>query len=331
MTEIARVSVIGAGAWGTAVANAAARAGRTVTLWAREPEVVEAVGARHENPVFLPGVALEPALRATGDLAEAAGADAILLVVPAQHLSGVARGMAGAVAPGTPVLLCAKGVEQGSLRLMSEVLAEAVPDCVPAVLSGPSFAADVARGLPTAVTLAVAEPGLGEALAAALGSRAFRPYWSPDVVGAQIGGAVKNVIAIACGIVIGHGLGESARAALMTRGFAEMARLGRVLGAQAETLMGLSGFGDLALTCTSPQSRNFSFGHALGADAAVADALAAKGTVEGVATAGAVIELAARHDIEMPISAAVADIVAGGSIAGAIEALLTRPFRGEAE
>jgi glycerol-3-phosphate dehydrogenase (NAD(P)+) len=331
MTEIARVSVIGAGAWGTALANAAARAGRAVTLWAREADVVAAIGARRENPAFLPGVALEPALRATGDLAEAAGADAILLVVPAQHLGGVARDMAGMVRPGTPVLLCAKGVEQGSLRLMSEVLAEAIPDCVPAVLSGPSFAADVARGLPTAVTLAVAEPGLGAILAEALGSRTLRPYWSPDVAGAQIGGAVKNVIAIACGIVIGHGLGESARAALMTRGFAEMARLGRALGAQAETLMGLSGFGDLALTCTSPQSRNFSFGHALGAGAAVADALAAKGTVEGVATAGAVVTLAARHDIEMPISAAVAAIVAGGSIAEAIEALLTRPFRGEAE
>jgi glycerol-3-phosphate dehydrogenase (NAD(P)+) len=229
------------------------------------------------------------------------------------------------------VLLCAKGVEQGSLRLMSEVLAEAVPECVPAVLSGPSFAADVARGLPTAVTLAVAEPGLGAVLAGALGSRAFRPYWSPDVVGAQIGGAVKNVIAIACGIVIGHGLGESARAALMTRGFAEMARLGRALGAQAETLMGLSGFGDLALTCTSLQSRNFSFGRALGAGGAVAEALAAKGTVEGVATAGAVVALAGRHGVEMPISAAVAEIVAGGSIADAIEALLTRPFRSEAE
>lgn len=326
-----RVSVVGAGAWGTALGLAAARAGRSVLLWAREPEVVATVNDRRENSAFLPGVVLDDGIRATADLAEAAKADAVLLVVPAQHLRAAAAALAPHLAPGTPVILCAKGIERGSLKLMSEILAE-IGGWIPAILSGPSFAADVARGLPTAVTLAVADRDLGQALVGAIGTRSFRPYWSPDVVGAQIGGAVKNVIAIACGIAIGLKLGESARAALMTRGFAEMARLGRALGAQPETLMGLSGLGDLALTCASAQSRNFSFGAALGAGQAVQDALASHGTVEGAATAVAVTELAARKEIDMPISASVDRIVRGAaSIEDSIEALLTRPFRGEAE
>jgi glycerol-3-phosphate dehydrogenase (NAD(P)+) len=327
-----RVSVVGAGAWGTALGLAAARAGRSVLLWAREPEVVAAVNDRRENAAFLPGVVLEDGIRATADLAEAAKADAVLLVVPAQHLRAAAAALAPHLAPGTPIVLCAKGIERGSLKLMSEILAEIGGDWIPAILSGPSFAVDVARGLPTAVTLAVADWDLGQDLVGAIGARSFRPYWSPDVVGAQIGGAVKNVIAIACGIAIGLGLGESARAALMTRGFAEMTRLGRALGARPETLMGLSGLGDLALTCASAQSRNFSFGAALGAGRAVQDALASHGTVEGAATAVAVTELAARKGTDMPISASVGRIVQGAaSIEDSIEALLTRPFRGEAE
>lgn len=334
MRDFKHIGVIGGGAWGTALAQVCARAGgksRRVTLWAREAEVVEAVNQRHENIAFLPGIALDPAIRATDALGDLATADALLMVTPAQHMRAVCAGLAPALKPGTPVLLCAKGVEQGTHKLLTEVLAEALPNAVPAVLSGPSFAAEVARGLPTAVTLACADEELAMSLMNAIGIPTFRPYYSPDLVGAEIGGAVKNVLAIACGIVEGKKLGASARAALTTRGFAEMTRLGLALGARAETLAGLSGLGDLVLTCNSPQSRNMSLGLALGQGKALADILGARNAVtEGVHSATAVVALAATLGVEMPISEAIASIVTGkANVDEAIAALLTRPFKSE--
>ncbi len=330
--DIHTISIIGGGAWGTALALAAVRAGRKALLWAREPSVVEAVNARHENPDFLPGVPLDPALRATGDLAEAARADAVLMVTPAQHLRGVCARIAPHLAPGAPVVLCAKGIELDTHALMSEAAAAALPAGTPiAVLSGPTFAAEVARGLPTAVTLACADRALGLRLVGALGGRAFRPYWSADVVGAQVGGAVKNVLAIACGVVVGRKLGDNARAALVTRGLAEIARLAQALGAKPETLMGLSGLGDLTLTCGSLQSRNMSLGVALGEGRTLADVMGERKSVaEGVHTARAVVELAARHGVDLPICSAVDAILnRGADLDDAIAGLLDRPFRGE--
>ncbi|MGB3809542.1 MAG: NAD(P)H-dependent glycerol-3-phosphate dehydrogenase [Parvibaculum sp.] len=335
MREFEHIGVIGGGAWGTALAQVAARAGenkpRRVTLWARESEVVEAVNAHHENPAFLPGIALDPAIRATGAFEDLASADALLMVTPAQHMRAVCAGLAPILKPGTPVLLCAKGVEQGTHKLLTDVLAEALPDAIPAVLSGPSFAAEVARGLPTAVTLACADEELATALMTAIGIPTFRPYYSSDLIGAEVGGAVKNVLAIACGIVEGKKLGASARAALTTRGFAEMTRLGLALGARAETLAGLSGLGDLVLTCNSPQSRNMSLGLALGEGRSLAEILSARSAVtEGVHSATAVIALAATLGVEMPISEAIAAIVTGKmNVDEAITALLTRPFKSE--
>jgi glycerol-3-phosphate dehydrogenase (NAD(P)+) len=331
MKPIARIGIVGGGAWGTALAVTARRAGREVVLWAREAEVVEAIDARHENPLFLPGMALDPAIVATADLATAARADAVLLVVPAQYLRSVAAALAPLLAPGTPLVLCAKGIEAGSGALMSEVAAAALPEARLAVLSGPTFAAEVARGLPTAVTLAAADPALGRALIAALGTRSFRPYLSADIVGAEIGGAVKNVLAIACGIVAGCRLGDNARAALVTRGLAEMVRLALAKGGRAETLMGLSGLGDLVLTCNGPQSRNQSLGVALGEGQRLDDILSARRSVaEGVASAAAVAELARRLDVDMPIVAAVEAILhRGAAIDRTIDGLLSRPFRSE--
>ncbi|HYE00862.1 MAG TPA: NAD(P)H-dependent glycerol-3-phosphate dehydrogenase [Alphaproteobacteria bacterium] len=334
MTDIRRIAVIGGGAWGTALAQVARTAGRDVVLWARDAAVVEAVNARHENPSRLPGVPLDPAIGATTDMAAAlAGADAVLLVCPAQALRGVAGQMAPHLAPGLPVVLCAKGIEIESGLTLVEVLAEALPGARPAVLSGPTFAAEVARGQPTAVTLACADAGLGPALVAALGSRRFRPYHTADVVGVEIGGAVKNVLAIGSGIVQGRGLGENARAALLTRGLAEIMRLGAALGGRPETLMGLSGLGDLALTCASLQSRNTGFGHKLGQGQPLAAVLAAQRAVaEGVATARAVAALAGRLGVDMPICAAVDAILHhGAEIDATIDALLSRPFRAEGE
>ena len=323
--------VIGGGAWGTALAQVCARAGLEVTLQAREPEVVQAVSANHENPLFLPGVALDPAIRATHEMADLAACDLVLAVAPAQHLRSALAAFAPHVRAGLPVLLCAKGVEQGSLKLMTEVMAETLPQASPAVLSGPSFAGEVARGLPTAVTLACPDEALGQQLAETIATPAFRPYLVADMIGAEAGGAVKNVLAIACGIVEGKGLGRSAHAALITRGFAEMTRLGVALGAQAETLAGLCGLGDLVLTCSSPQSRNMSVGLALGAGQTLEETLAGKLTVaEGVASAPAVRGLAARLGVEMPICDAVAAILAGEvSVDAAILGLLSRPLKSE--
>ncbi len=323
-----RVAVIGAGAWGTALAIAAHRAGREALIWARDAALAARLNAQHENPDYLPGVPLDPAIRATTEGAEVATADAVLLAVPAQHLRAIAGCFAAVLPRDRPLVICAKGIERGSGALMSEVLAEVLPQHPVAVLSGPTFAGEVARGLPAAVTLATTDAALGTALVTALGSRTFRPYLSDDPVGAQIGGAVKNVIAVACGIVAGRKLGANAGAALITRGLAEIARLGRALGGRRKTLMGLSGLGDLTLTCTNIQSRNFALGQALGAGQTLDQALAGRRTVaEGLHSAAAVVGLAAQHRVEVPISAGIAAILEqGASIDDTIAALLTRPF-----
>ena len=323
--------VIGGGAWGTALALVCVRAGLSTTLWAREPEVVEAINRDHANPTFLPGVDLDPAVVATGDLADLAGADLILNVSPAQHIRASLAAFAPHARAGLPMVLCAKGVEQGTLKLMTEVLAETLPTAAPAVLSGPSFAGEVARGLPTAVTLACPDADLARALAEAIASPAFRPYVALDMIGAEAGGAVKNVLAIGCGIVEGRGLGRSAHAALITRGFAELTRLAMALGGEAETVAGLCGLGDLVLTCSSPQSRNMSVGLALGRGETLAATLAGKLTVaEGVASAPAVQALAAKLGVDTPICNAVAGILAGQlDVDSAIDGLLSRPLRAE--
>jgi glycerol-3-phosphate dehydrogenase (NAD(P)+) len=324
-----RLFVVGGGAWGTALAATARRAGRDVVLWAREAEVVEQVNREHRNPLFLPGVKLDRAIRATAGLAEPA--DGVLLVVPAQHLRQVAASLAPHLQPRTPVLLCAKGIEQGTLALMTEVAAELLPRARLAVLSGPTFAAEVARGLPTAVTLAAGDLSVAQNFIAALGTKAFRPYLSDDPVGAEVGGAVKNVLAIACGIVFGKKLGDNARAALITRGLAEMVRLAQAKGGKAETLMGLSGLGDLVLTCTAMQSRNHSLGAALGEGRSLPQVQAGRRSIaEGVDTAASVTALAARLGVEMPIAGAVDAILhRGAEIDVTIERLLSRPFRSE--
>ena len=329
---IERIGIVGGGAWGTALALTARRAGQAVVLWAREAEVVAAINREHVNPLFLPDVALDPAIRATADLAEAAAADALLLVAPAQHLRALAAGLAPHLARGLPVVICTKGIEQNSGALMSEIAAASLPGAAVAVLSGPTFAGEVARGLPTAVTLAAEDVALGQRLIAALGTRSFRPYLSDDIVGAEIGGAVKNVLAIACGVVTGRKLGDNARAALITRGVAEMVRLALAKGGRAETLMGLSGLGDLVLTCTGPQSRNHSLGVALGQGRSLGDILAERRSVaEGVTSAAAASALAARLGVDMPITTAVDAILhRGAAVDEAIEALLARPFKSEA-
>jgi glycerol-3-phosphate dehydrogenase (NAD(P)+) len=327
----ARIAVVGAGAWGTALALVARRAGREVTIAARETEVVEAINDARENRLFLPGVPLDAAIRATGDGAAAvAQADMVLLAAPAQHLRSVSAALAPHARAGLPIVICAKGIERGTGKLMSEVAAETLPRAAIAVLSGPTFAAEVARGLPTAVTLATSEE-IGGRLLASIGSTTFRPYLSNDPVGAQVGGAVKNVIAIACGIVTGRGMGDNARAALMTRGLAEIMRLGAALGARAETLMGLSGLGDLSLTCNGPQSRNMSLGIALGQGQTPAQALAGKRSIaEGVESAAAIAALASRRGVDMPIVAAVDAILHhGAAIDTTIAGLLGRPFKAE--
>ena len=323
--------VIGGGAWGTALAQVCARAGMSVVLQARETEVVEAIRATRENSLFLPGVKLDVGVDATTDLEDLSACDFILAVAPAQHLRSTLAALCPHVRENLPIVLCAKGVEQGTLSLMSEVLEQTIPQAGVAVLSGPSFAGEVARGLPTAVTLACADEDLGRALAAAIATPTFRPYLSSDVIGAEAGGAIKNVLAIACGIVEGKGLGRSAHAALITRGFAEMTRMAEALGGQAETVAGLCGLGDLVLTCSSPQSRNMSVGLALGAGQSLEQALAGKLTVaEGVASAPAVRALARRLKVETPISEAVAAILAGEvGVDEAILGLLSRPIKAE--
>ncbi len=331
MTSIQTMTVVGGGAWGTALATVAARADLDVLMWVHEPSVAESINTAHENTTFLPGISLDPKIKATTDVANLVGLDACLLACPAQHLRSVAKSLSPVLPKGALVAICAKGIEQTSGKLMSDVLKEALPHAVPAILSGPSFAADVARGLPTALTFACQEEEAAKHLVEAIGSPTFRPYWSPDVIGAQIGGAIKNVLAIACGITDGKEFGESARAALTARGFAEMTRFGTSLGAARETMAGLSGLGDLILTCTSLQSRNMSLGRALGAGEKLDAILAARNNVaEGVYTATAVRKIAADRHLDMPICEAVADIVTGArSVDDAITSLLARPFTTE--
>ena len=326
------IAIIGAGAWGTALAMVARRAGRNVVLQAHEPEVADAINGSHENSLFLPGVALDPEIRATNDPAEAAvDTDVVLLVVPTQFLRAVLTGLSGNLPSGVPVVICAKGIEQETLALMSEICEEVVPQAPVAVLSGPTFAAEVALDRPTAVTLASADKALGIGLSEALGTSRFRIYRSDDIVGAQVGGAVKNVLAIGCGIVEGRGLGDNAKAALITRGLAEIVRLGLAKGAKAETLMGLSGIGDLVLTCNAMQSRNFSLGVALGQGEALDGILAARTSVaEGVFSAASVSELAGSLSIDMPLSVAVDGILNHfADIDATIEGLLARPAGAE--
>ncbi|MGH6985002.1 MAG: NAD(P)H-dependent glycerol-3-phosphate dehydrogenase [Stellaceae bacterium] len=323
--------IIGGGAWGTALAQVLRRAGRDVILWAREAEVVTAVSTAAENPIFLPGITLECGIRATGELAAAARADAVLLTPPAQHLRAIAAQLAPHLPKGVPLVLCTKGIEEKTGALMSEAAAAAAPGAPLAVLSGPTFAREVAAGRPTAVTLAAADAALGAKLVTALGGRSFRPYLSGDPIGAQVGGAVKNVLAIACGIVMGKKFGDNARAALITRGLAEMVRLAVAKGGKAETLMGLSGLGDLTLTCTGLQSRNLSLGVALGEGQTLAAILDARRSVaEGVTSSAACVALARKLGIEMPIVQAVDAILhRGAAIDREIEGLLARPFKAE--
>jgi glycerol-3-phosphate dehydrogenase (NAD(P)+) len=324
-----RIGILGAGSWGTALAQAAARAGRSVTLWGRDRAAVERMAKERNNPK-LPQARLDPSIAVTASLADAARADAILLVVPAQSSREVATAIMAHLPAGIPMIACAKGIERGTRKFMTEVIAECIPNAVPAILSGPGFAEDVARGLPTAVTLAASKEKTASDLAQALGSATFRPYHSTDIRGVEIGGAAKNVLAIAAGIVSGRGLGESAAAALTTRGFAELIRFGRACGAQPETLMGLSGLGDLILTCSSPQSRNFAFGIEIGKGRAPDTIETTTGLAEGFHTASVLVEMANERRVDMPIASAVAAVLAGRvSVDDAIEALLTRPFKAE--
>jgi glycerol-3-phosphate dehydrogenase (NAD(P)+) len=322
------IAVIGGGTWGTALALTSARAGRKVTLWEQDPANADTLKTKRESR-YLPGVRLDDGIAIAGDVSEAARADALLLVVPAQAVRAVAETLAPLIAAGTPVIVCAKGIERGSKKFMSEVIGESAPGAVPAILSGPSFAADVARGLPTAVTLAAADAKLAAALAQAVGSATFRPYHSSDVRGVEIGGATKNVLAIAAGVVTGRGLGASALAALTTRGFAELVRFGKAYGAKPETMTGLSGLGDLLLTCSSPQSRNFSFGVSLGRGEKPGEIHG--GLAEGVFTAPVLLDMARERSVDMPISAAVVALLEGKlSVDAVIESLLTRPLKAEA-
>lgn len=329
MSAAGHIGVVGGGAWGTALACLARRAGREVTLWSRDPAISAAIARDRANPVYLAGIALEAGIAAATDLGALARCDALLLVCPAQAV----RTLAGKLPGDSPVVICAKGIEAQSGLLMHEVLEEVQPGRRLALLSGPSFAEEAVRGLPTAISIATADPYLGRDLAGTLASGAFRPYWTHDVLGVALGGAVKNVLAIAAGIVEGRGLGSNAAAALITRGFAEMARLGQAMGAELETLTGLSGLGDLVLTCHGPLSRNRSLGAALGKGTSLAKYMEGRRqVVEGEATAPAVLARAVRQKIEMPICTAVDAILhKGADLDEAIRALLARPLRREGE
>ncbi|MFL5056032.1 MAG: NAD(P)H-dependent glycerol-3-phosphate dehydrogenase [Microvirga sp.] len=324
-----RIAVVGGGAWGTALANAAALAGREVCFWMRDADRARSLREARENARYLPGVRLHERVRPSADLADLADADAALLVVPAQTVRAATQAIAGALPAGAPLVVCAKGIERGTGLFPSDVAREIRPGSPVAALSGPSFADDVARGLPTAVTLACAEAALAGALAEALSGPSFRLYRGTDIRGVEIGGAAKNVLAIACGTVVGRGLGESAKAALTARGFAELMRFARACGGRPETLMGLSGLGDLVLTCGSAHSRNFAFGERLGRGVPVAEAAAGK-LAEGASTAAVLVALARAKGVDMPIAEAVEAVIAGSiGIDAAIEALMSRPLRAE--
>jgi glycerol-3-phosphate dehydrogenase (NAD(P)+) len=325
---IQHIAVLGGGAWGTALALTCARAGRQVMLWEYEPDNAASLEQKRESR-FLPGVRLDNGIKVTRDLAETASSNAILVVVPAQAMRSVITSLAKSNIERTPLIACAKGIEHGTHKFMTEIITECAPNALPAILSGPSFAADVARGLPTAVTIAATDGKVALDLAHALNAGTFRPYHSTDVRGVELGGATKNVLAIAAGIVTGKGLGASASAALTTRGFAELVRFGKACGAKTETMMGLSGLGDLILTCGTPQSRNFSCGVALGKGEKPETAAHGK-LAEGVFTAPVLLEMAREKSVEMPISTAVAAVLAGKMrVDEAIESLLTRPLKSE--
>ncbi|MGI9476970.1 MAG: NAD(P)H-dependent glycerol-3-phosphate dehydrogenase [Hyphomicrobiaceae bacterium] len=325
------IAVVGGGAWGTALAHVLALQGLAVTIWAHETETVREIREHRTNSVFLPGISLPQDLGATSDFADLADTDLCLLVPPAQHLGTIAAALKPHLPAAAPWVICSKGIEQASGRLLGEVLAAAVPDATIAALSGPSFASDVARGLPAALTVACADEATGEAIARALGSRTMRLYWTRDVVGVQLGGAIKNVLAIAAGIVDGKQLGASAHAALVTRGFAEMHRFATAFGAEPQTMAGLAGLGDLLLTCGSPQSRNMSLGRSLGQGQTLADILGKRRAVtEGVFTAAAMAKVADENGIDVPIARAVHAIVDGRiSVDDAIQDLMTRPVKPE--
>lgn len=324
--DMQNIGVIGGGAWGTALAQTLAKAGRDVTLWAFETDCVDAINTRHENTLYLPEVTLDTNISATSNISHLAKCDAVLAVAPAQHMRRTLEGYAPHAPKGQPIILCSKGIEIATRSFMTDVLSDVIPQATPAVLSGPSFAIDVAKAMPTAVTLACEDEALGQALIKAIASPTFRPYYSDDVLGAEIGGAVKNVLAIVCGIVLGKELGRSAHAAIIARGFAEMTRLGTALGCKAETLTGLCGLGDLVLTCSSEQSRNMSCGLAMGRGQTAEDIIKVrKAVTEGVATAPALKILAQAKGVDMPICFAMADILAGDlDVDTAITALLSR-------
>ncbi len=329
-TLFQQVGIVGAGAFGTALALTAARAGRTVTLFARDPAQAAEINAKHVNPKALKGCRLDKAIRATADLAALRDCAVVILALPMQATRSVAEALSLVLKPGTPVICTAKGIEQETLLFATDLVWELMSGHPSAILSGPSFAADIAAGLPTAVTLAAADGLLAQALAQALSIPAFRIYHATDVRGVEVGGAAKNVLAIAAGVVVGRGLGESARAAIVTRGFAEIRRFGAAYGAKPETLMGLSGLGDLLLTCSSPQSRNYALGLRLGGGMPVSEALAAGRLAEGAATASALMELARARDIDLPISGMVDALLQGWvTVDGALEALMKRPQREE--
>lgn len=324
-----KLGVIGGGAWGTALAQVAASGGRETLLWALEDDVVSAINRIHENPIYLRGLKLDPAIRATGNFSELGECDAWLVVTPAQHMRAVLE-HAGDCSK--PFVLCSKGIEEKTGKLLNEVAAEVCPAAPVAVLSGPTFAHEVARGLPTAVTLAAEDPELAKRLRDRIALPTFRIYLSGDVAGAEIGGAVKNVLAIACGVVEGRGLGQNARAALIGRGFAEMTRFGLAFGAERETLAGLSGLGDLVLTCTSTSSRNYALGKGVGEGRSAAELMADRKTVaEGAFTAPVLARLGRERGIDMPIVDAVDALVAGrADVDQVLEELLSRPPRDEA-
>ncbi len=331
-TTIDSVAIIGAGAWGSALANAIASQGRQVVLWAREAEVVESINRKCENDVFLPGITLAPSIRATGDIADVATADAIFLASPAQHIRNTAMALASCIGERSPILvLCAKGIEEGSLKLLSQVLDEIFVDTKSVALSGPTLAGEVARGLPAALVVACEDGDVGKAVMEVVHGAALRPYLSNDIIGVQLGGALKNIFAIACGIVAGRELGENAHAALLSRGFAEMLEYGPAVGARRETLTGLSGLGDLVLTCNAHTSRNMSLGMALGRGESLEEILGRRRSVsEGVFTTRAAHELGGKLGVSMPITEALAGVLFNGeSVDAGIEKLLARPLRRE--
>lgn len=323
------IGVIGAGAWGTALAQVMAAGGRDVMIWAMEGEVVSSINDTHENTMFLSGVPLDRSLKATSDMAVAAACDVVLVVSPAQHVRKTLETLKDITNTNTPLVICSKGIELESGLLLSQVAEQTVPDHKIAILTGPTFASEIARGLPSAVTVAVKSDAFGRELQEALGVKGFRPYVTEDMIGTQLGGAIKNVIAIACGIVTGKGLGESARAALLTRGVAEIARLAVAMGGDRATLLGMCGVGDLTLTCSSMQSRNFSLGMALGEGKTMAEVLGARNSVtEGVHTAKATLALAKQCAVDMPITEAVNNVLSEHMpIDAAIEDMLNRPFK----